>query len=247
MLDDLQDAYGHQLFAHYQDKSGYEIVEREDGYCDVASGPEPYFAPYADWPEHQKQSLDHAQSRVLDIGAGAGRVALHLQAQGLDVLATDNSPLAIEVCRRRGVRAAEVIPITRLSAKLGHFETIIMFGNNFGLFGNLRRARWLLRRFHRMTGERACILAESNNPYASENPHHLAYREKNRQRGRFSGQLRIRVRFQTYKTPWFDYLLVSPEEMKSIVAGTGWRIEKFYTSPGSTYCAHLVKDSLKFS
>ena len=30
------------------------------------------------------------------------------------------------------------------------------------------------------------------------------------------GQLRIRIRESTHSTPWFDYLLASPEEMASL-------------------------------
>jgi hypothetical protein len=65
------------------------------------------------------------------------------------------------------------------------------------------------------------ILVESRNIYDTDNPVHLAFHERNRQRGRMAGQIRIRVRYQTIIGPWFDYLMVSPEEMAEIVAGTG--------------------------
>ena len=41
-----------------------------------------------------------------------------------------------------------------------------------------------------------------------------------------SGQLRFRVRYASYCSPWFDYLMVSPDEMKGILEGTGWRVER---------------------
>jgi hypothetical protein len=41
-----------------------------------------------------------------------------------------------------------------------------------------------------------------------------------------SGQLRLRVRYQSYASPWFDYLLVSPEELQTLVEGTGWRVQR---------------------
>ncbi len=46
------------------------------------------------------------------------------------------------------------------------------------------------------------------------------------------GQVRIRVRYEKYVTPWFDYLLVSREEMSDILKGTGWKIERFLPPPG---------------
>lgn len=245
MLTDSQDAYGHQLTAYFKKKGGYEIVERDDGYFDISGGPDQYFAAYGSWPQPQREAIAHAFGHVLDIGAGAGRVSLYLQEQGFSVHAVDNSPRAIEVCRLRGVRSAEVLPITRLSAQAGRFDSIVMFGNNFGLFGNRRRARWLLRRFHGMTSPQAIILAESNNPHQTDNPHHLAYQAANRQRGLLSGRLRIRVRFQKYKTPWFEYLLVSPEEMRAVVSGTGWRVEQIFPSEGPSYCGLIRKESIR--
>jgi hypothetical protein len=40
------------------------------------------------------------------------------------------------------------------------------------------------------------------------------------------GALRIRVRYQSYSTPWFDYLIVAPDEMEKLVEGTGWRLRE---------------------
>jgi hypothetical protein len=43
------------------------------------------------------------------------------------------------------------------------------------------------------------------------------------------------------RTPWFDYLLVSPREMRSIVAGTGWRVTRLFESGGPVYVGMLEK------
>jgi hypothetical protein len=45
------------------------------------------------------------------------------------------------------------------------------------------------------------------------------------------GQIRIRVRYHRYVTPWFDYLLVSPQEMEDILDGTGWRLARTIACP----------------
>jgi hypothetical protein len=121
------------------------------------------------------------------------------------------------------------------------FDTIVMMGNNFGLFGSPEGARRLLGRFHRMTAPDARIIAETNDPYRTDDPDHLAYHALNRQRGRMSGQLRIRVRYRSLKTPWFDYLFVSQPELREILAGTGWEIRETFESGGSTYVAALGK------
>ena len=104
-----------------------------------------------------------ARGRVLDVGCGAGRVALYLQERGHEVVGIDLSPLTVDVARRRGVKNARELAVTQVSRKIGRFDTIVMFGNNFGLMGGKRRAPWLLRRFRSITNEDARILAESVN------------------------------------------------------------------------------------
>lgn len=242
VLAEQEDAYGRELLAHFNEEEAFEIVERDDGWIGLSGGPAQYFLPFEEWPAHQKAAIQHAQGRVLDIGCGAGRVCLYLQSQGYEVVGIDNSPLALEVCHLRGCNNVGLTPIERVGSQLGTFDTIVMFGNNFGLFGGFEKARQLLTRLHQTTSSRATILAESNNVYQTDDPDHLAYQEFNRRRGRMAGQLRIRIRFRKYATPWIDYLIVSPDEMQSIVEGTGWEIAEFFTTPDtSMYAARIEK------
>ena len=241
-MKDHQDAFGHLLYDCHHGQSAQEIIENDVGYFDTGSGPLGYFREYAKWPPHEKQAIKLARGRVLDIGCGAGRHALYLQGKGFEVTGVDESKLAVKVCRLRGLERAKVLRATQVSPRLGTFDTILMLGNNFGLFGSLKRARWLLKRFHKLTSERARIIAESNDPYATKNPWHLKYHELNRKRGRMAGQLRIRARYQTYVTPWFDYLIVSRPEMESILDGTGWRVGRFIDSGRSVYIAVIEKE-----
>jgi SAM-dependent methyltransferase len=243
MLREKEDAYGREVLAFLEQGKGFEIVERDDGYIDVSSGPAAYFSEFSAWPLHMQQAMGLVRGRVLDIGCGAGRVSLHLQERGHDVAAIDVSPLAVEVSRRRGVRDARVLSITEITPALGVFDTIVMMGNNFGLFGGFARARWLLRRFKRLTSPGARIIAETNDPYQTTDPLHLAYHERNRRLGRMGGQLHLRVRWRDYASPWFDYLLASRDEVQRITAGTGWRLAETVDTPGSIYVAVLAKDA----
>jgi SAM-dependent methyltransferase len=180
----LQDAFGHALYDYLQsDGDVHSIIERDDGFFDVDE-PELYFAAYQEWPKRQQEAMECARGRVLDIGCGAGRHALYLQRQGLDILGIDESPLVVKVCQLRGLKQAKVLPITRVSSSLGTFDTILMLGNNFGLFGSFQRARWLLKRFRGLTSSDASVIAESLDPYLTQDPVHLEYHQWNRSRGR---------------------------------------------------------------
>jgi SAM-dependent methyltransferase len=237
-----QDAYGAAMLAAMTDAQAACVIERDDGFVDVDHTAS-YLRDSGEWSDQERQAISLARGRVLDIGCGAGRVALHLQAQGLKVTGIDNSPSAVEVCKARGLKDARVVPIAQASrAALGSFDTIVMCGNNFGLFGSFAGARRMLRRFHGMTSLAGRIIAETNDVYQTDRPEHLAYHRRNRRRGRMAGQIRFRIRYEGRCSPYLGYLMVSKEEMRKIVAGTGWRIARFIDSATSTYIAVLEKE-----
>ncbi|NHI94460.1 MAG: hypothetical protein EAX96_18360 [Candidatus Lokiarchaeota archaeon] len=62
------------------------------------------------------------------------------------------------------------------------------------------------------------IIAERRDPHKTENSlfNHKNH-ALNRNKGRMSGQLRIRIRFKKHVSEWFDFLLVSWNEMNDIL------------------------------
>jgi SAM-dependent methyltransferase len=245
MLNEHQDAFGRAMYDYFSAGTGRssinEFIERDDGYIETSGGPAIYFWPYRQWPSEEKRALRYARGRVLDVGCGAGRHALYLQEKGFEVVGMDNSPLAIEVCKQRGLRNAEVLPFHRISLRLGVFDTILMMGNNFGLFGSYRNAKRLLKKLGRITSKNGRIITTSMDVYKTDNPEHLRYHERNRKKGRMAGQIRLRVRYHQYTTPWLEYLMVSQDEMKDILDGTGWQVNRLFSSSASFYAAVIDK------
>jgi SAM-dependent methyltransferase len=231
-----EDAFGQLLLQHLETGHGIEIVERKGGFIEANPyGLRLYFAPFSEWPKEERQAIRLARGRVLDVGCGAGRVALHLQERDHEVVGIDQSPLAVEVARRRGVQDVRELPLTRVGRELGRFDTFALLGNGFGLLGSPRRAAWVLRRFRSITNDGARILAACINPYTE----HVAFKTLNRKRGRTPGQLRVRVRHHAYKTPWFDFLLASPEQMAEIAVGTGWKVRRVIAEDKPAYVGIL--------
>ena len=237
-LEEHQDAFGHALLDYFEGRGGEEIVERSDGHLGLSADAGRYLAEPVG---HDLEALQRATGRVLDIGCGPGRIALHFQKQGHDVVGVDVSPLAIEVCRRRGVADARLLSIDQIDRTLGEFDTIVMMGNNFGLFGNPAKAQRLLRRFARLTSAGARIIAQTLDPYATTDETHLRYHEQNRRVGRMGGQIRMRIRYKTHKTPWFDYLLVSEAELPDVLNGSGWRVAEVLRTDSAAYTMILRK------
>ena len=140
----------------------------------------------------------------------------------------------------RGVKNAFVMSIEELSFD-EYFDTVLLFGVNFGLFSGMEESRIILEKINRVTSDDARIICSTRDPYITSNQYYLDYHERNRSLGRMGGQLRIRVRYRQYATDWFDYLLVSREEMKALLQGSGWRVSRFIDSDTSEYIAILEK------
>jgi SAM-dependent methyltransferase len=237
------DAFGEQLRAQYEGRGhAAEIIERDDGFIATGSHPGLYFSEYKDWSRAERRALRLASGRVLDVGCGAGRHSLYLQSKGFDVTGIDLSPGAVRVCRLRGLKKVFVRRLDEVDKFApASFDTVLMLGNNFGLFGSRAGARRRLRKLARVTSDGARIIAQSLDPHATDNPDHLAYHRRNLRRGRMAGQIRMRVRFARSVGRWFDYLLVSPREMEEVLEGTGWGVEKFIPAEGPNYAAVITK------
>ena len=242
ILKDFQDAFGHGMYDYLNGTAGTEITERDDGLLTLSGGPELYFTPYKKWHPIERKAIRYSRGRVLDIGCGAGRHSLYLQEKGHDVVGIDNSPLAIEVCKKRGLKDARVISISQMSSRLGIFDTVIMFGNNFGLFGTPANGKRLLKRLYKMTAKKGRMIVGTRDPYDTDDPDHLSYQAANRAKSKMSGQMRIRVRYKRYASPWINVLLVSKKEMEDILEDTGWKVSKYIDENIGSSFAIIEKD-----
>lgn len=131
------------------------------------------------------------------------------------------------------------MPFRDIAFGPGSFDTVVMYGNGFGLFASRGQAR----RLYTTASPKSKILCSSVDPYNTDNPDHVQYQRWNRARGRMPGQVKIRVRYRTYVGGWFDYLLVSPDEMEGLVKRTGWRVRRFLRSSESPlYVGVLEKE-----
>lgn len=218
-----------------------EIVERDDGLISGVMAA-PYLAGPDDWPAHDHRALDRVRGRVLDIGVGGGRAALVLQERGVPVTGLDISPGAIEVCRVRGVRDLVHATVEQHAAAGPRYDTFLLLGNNLGLLEGRDRAPEFLAALAAMASPGARVIAQGTDPYGTTDPVQVAYHERNRERGRLGGQLRLRLRYRELATDWFDYLVCSTAELAGLVAHTGWRVADLDNTDAPYYLATLVRE-----
>jgi SAM-dependent methyltransferase len=231
-----EDAYGRLILDALDGKEPIEVVERDDGFV-FAYRTNYLVDPYRRWQPVERRAMRFVRGRALDIGCGAGRVCLHLQERGAEVVGIDNSPGAVEACRRRGVKDVRLVSIRDIDEELGTFDTLLMVGNNFGLLGARRAAVGALRRLHAVTRPGGRLIGQSFDPHSLTDPAQMAYRARNVERGRLPGTQRVRVRYLDRSTPWFDVTMFSPAELEALLDGTGWRARRILPGRGAGYVA----------
>lgn len=235
----IGDAFGKALLVALDGERFEVIYERDDGLVNADTGD--YFRPLDEWDDLDRWCVDQARGRVLDIGAGAGRASLELEGRGSEVVALDVSPGALEVCRRRGVRKTflgEVMDLARDESQ--KFDTFLALGNNIGLLGNPERAEDVLEAMSALANPGATIVGTCGDPVTGNAPpRHAVYHERNRRAGRMPGQIKLRTRFRNLSTPWFDLLLMSPEDLDALARKSGWKVAEI--KKGQLYGAILMQ------
>jgi SAM-dependent methyltransferase len=227
----VSDVFGRALLDWAKGGTVPEIVEREDGFTQSGAGPDVYLSTPKGWPSAERQSLRSIRGHVLDVGCGAGRVALALQGRGVDVVGLDWSARAVEAARLCGVNNVQRGSIDHLGRIIGQFDSIVLFGNNFGLFGTPDHAHDLLAEWASKAKRGTQIFLESTSAYFGGAPgfDRLYYR-RNLELGRPPGSVRLRYRYEALTGEWFTWLFVSQSEMRAILRGTGWRQVRVFTS-----------------
>ena len=200
-----------------------EVIERDDGLINGAPA-DHYLDEPGEWEEQDHRALRLCRGHVLDIGVGAGRTAVELQRRGMAVTGLDTSAGAIAVARERGLRDTVLNTVDAYASASARYDTFLLLGNNLGLLENAERAPVFLAALARLANPGARIIAQGTDPYGTTDPVHVGYHQRNREKGRLGGQLRLRLRYRLLATAWFDYLNCSVAELDALLAGTRWRL-----------------------
>jgi SAM-dependent methyltransferase len=209
----LRDCYtaGPQRGRHYQ------VIERDDGFVSIEDAYR-YFTRPDEWLGCERLGVASAAGRGRGVGGAAGRHKL-AHTRDPQVVGIDPSPGAVAVARARGLDV-RVGTVTE-PGEIGTFDTLMLLGGNLGLLGSREHAPAVLGSLARLARPGARIQAIGHDPYTAAGPAHRAYHDRNR----MPGHIRMRVRYKTWTSDWFDRLMLSPDELRELVAGTRWSLE----------------------
>lgn len=200
----VADPWGDALLAHLEGRAVALTLETDDGHRTPAMDPAWFFLPPDRWDPLERELLDDLEAPVLDLGAGAGRAALHLQERGLDVVAVESSLGAAEVCRRRGLADVRVQDLND-PPNDRPWRTVLLLCGNLGLGGSWDGNRRLLETLAGRCPPGAVLVGDSVD-------------------GAPRPQVRLRIGDGQTVTPWWDQRNEAPDEVDALVEDTGWEV-----------------------
>ena len=219
----MKDLFG-QAILDYQNDNYTEDIITSSNISDDDVLPIPYlFRSYKEMPKLEQKALDLAFGKVLDVGCGAGSHSLYLQnKKRLDVKAIDISQGAIEVCKTRGIKNAEVLNVLKETSQ---FDTILLLMNGTGVFQKLDQVTKYLIHLKSLLKPNGQILIDSSDiiyMYEDEDedgPDN--YRDSFDENADYYGELEYYVSYKGKKEDPFNMLYLDFKLLKNACFALG--------------------------
>jgi SAM-dependent methyltransferase len=151
--------------------------------------------------------LERAQSPVLDVGCGPGRLAAALRSPGHYALGIDSSVAAVRAARRRGAAAVNVSVFGPVPSP-GSWATALLLDGNIGIGGDPIR---LLTRLHQLLRAGGQVFVEVDRP------------------GVESRRFHARVQHAGGSGPGFPWACVGAAAVASVAARSGFTAEDVWS------------------
>lgn len=197
---------------HY--RSGEEVREVSvDGYFEAFDGSEGWMESWLDGP-------------LLDMGAGAGRHALHFQDH-FETVAIERSELLVEVMADRGVEDARVADMFALPEHFerDRFRSALAVGTQVGLSRSIAGLREFLNDLAYVTTPDATAVIDGFDPEHERTRDKLDFYDD--PAPGLAHRL-LQVEYDgTLGEPWL-YRLFTPDRIREAVVGSGWEVAEVH-------------------
>ena len=233
----MKDLFGRAIL-DYQTNNNPEDISTETSISEADEMSVAYlFREYAEMPKLEQKALQLTKGKVLDVGCGAGSHALYLQNEmNLDLKAIDISTNAIEACKIRGLKNAEVINVLDLDAS-EKYDTILLLMNGTGIFGKLDQIPTYLKKLKSLLKEDGQILIDSSDIiYMFDQDEDGAYEING---NGYYGELTFDLQYKGETEDTFDWLYLDYNTLQNAAHANGLNCKLVIEGEHFDYLARL--------
>jgi SAM-dependent methyltransferase len=217
---DKNDPIGAAILAYASKKEELEIIVSSEICEDDIIHASYLCRSYDEMPKLEQIALENCSGKVLDVGAGAGIHAEHLEKNGLEVTCIDLSPGAVQHMKNKGLKAS----VQDFYSINGQYDTVLMMMNGIGITGTLSNLERTLLHAKTLLAENGKLLCDSTDiKYLYTDEDGSLWVDLNTE---YYGNFRFQMHYEDHLTDWFDWLYVDFERLEQAAAKVGLQVEK---------------------
>jgi|WetSurMetagenome_2_1015567.scaffolds.fasta_scaffold00565_2 SAM-dependent methyltransferase len=214
------------------------ILRRDDGFeSELPIGI--FFSDISSFSRLDVAALAMCRGKILDVGAGAGRHSLELQNRGFEVVAVDVCPGAVDVMRKRGVKQIECVDVRSLRNQ--SYDTILLLMHGIGIAETEKGSGDFLKGLSALLNPGGRILMTAIDVRRTDDPVHLDYQKNLVEKGKYRGDIRLRLEYEGDIAPWYNWVQLDPDACAAACEGAALGFSLVEQNPSGEYLAELVK------
>ncbi|SMO76401.1 Methyltransferase domain-containing protein [Saccharicrinis carchari] len=195
------------------------------------------FRSFNQMPELEKMALTLSTGRILDVGAGAGTHALHLQQSNKQVYANEISAAACEVMRQRDVKNILQQDFYTLPEDI-KYDTILMLMNGIGIAQETANLKKFFAKVKALLAPNGCLLVDSSDlRYLFEEDDGSLLINLNED---YYGEIHYRMKYKDIQGNSFKWLFIDDALLKYYAAQNGFMMEKIADGHHYDYLCKLT-------
>lgn len=218
----MSDPFGRAILDHARGEQTEPLLQRDGEWVREHPIEAFYFTP----PERDGERLEwlagHVEGPLLDVGAGAGRLARHFQRDH-ETVAIEVSDALVTAMAERGVANTRNVDMFDLPAAfpVDRFRSVLVIGTQVGLAASVPGIRRFLRDVATVTTADASLVLDNYDPAAVDPGEMLGFRRD------VTPGLGFRVMHFEYEGDVGETLLfrlAGPERLREATRETPWRV-----------------------
>lgn len=231
----MNDPFGEAIHDYFEKGKAPDLIVNSNYTENEEIAASWFFRSEKEMPKIEQIALKHCRGRILDIGAAAGCHSIILQKKGFSVTALEQSQLAAEVLKKRGIQ--KVICEDIYSFTNQQFDTLLLLMNGAGIGKTISGLKKLLLHLQPLIAEKGQILIDSSDiKYLfREDDGSVWFDLAN---PKYYGEMTYEV---TYKksVSKFQWLFVDFDTLKKLADKTGFECELLESGKHHDFLAQL--------
>ena len=195
------------------------------------------FRSFNQMPELEKMALTLSTGKILDVGAGAGTHALHLQQSNKQVYANEISAEACNVMQLRGVKNILQHDFYTQPEE-DKYDTILMLMNGMGIAQDTANLKRFFAKIKSLLSPKGCLLVDSSDiKYLFEDEDGSLLINLN---GDYYGEISYTMSYKNIQGKPFKWLFIDHELLKYYAEQNGFKMEKVADGHHYDYLSKLT-------